>query len=220
MGISLMSLMKIDRNGKAKILTQQEIQLLFTQGLLSERDRALFAVCLYTASRINEASTLRTKDIYDRVGRVRPQLIIRKGSTKGKLGTRTIPIIEDLRLILTRYKPQAGVEYLFPGRYKGHINPESASRVLRKALERVGIEGASTHSFRRTALTQMSDAGIPLRVIQEVSGHRNLSQLQEYLEVQERQVLGAVSTLSMLSPSPRELKESHLDCELVKELRE
>jgi len=33
----------------------------------------------------------------------------------------------------------------------GHIDPESASRILRKALRRVGIEGASTHSFRRTA---------------------------------------------------------------------
>jgi len=52
----------------------------------------------------------------------------------------------------------------------------------------------------------MSDAGIPLRVIQEISGHRNLSQLQKYLEVQDSQVLGAVSTLSMLSPSPVFLK--------------
>jgi integrase/recombinase XerD len=63
----------------------------------------------------------------------------------------------------------------------------------------VGIEGASTHSFRRTALTQMSDNNIPLRVIAEVSGHRNLAQLQGYLDVRPEQVLGAVSSLSMLS---------------------
>ena len=30
--------MKIDRHGKAKILTQSEIQLLFSQGLQSDRD--------------------------------------------------------------------------------------------------------------------------------------------------------------------------------------
>ncbi|WP_442939264.1 tyrosine-type recombinase/integrase [Nostoc sp.] len=46
----------------------------------------------------------------------------------------------------------------------------------------------STHSFRRTALTQMSNASIPLRVIQEISGHRNLEQLQRYLEVSDEQV--------------------------------
>jgi integrase/recombinase XerD len=69
---------------------------------------------------------------------------------------------------------------------------------LRKAFERAGIEGASTHSFRRTALTQMSNAGIPLRIIQEISGHSNLEQLQRYLEVLPDQVRGAVSALSTL----------------------
>ncbi len=58
----------------------------------------------------------------------------------------------------------------------------------------------STHSFRRTALTQMSNAGIPLRVIQEISLHRNLEQLQKYLEVSNEQVLGAAASLAMLSP--------------------
>jgi integrase/recombinase XerD len=46
----------------------------------------------------------------------------------------------------------------------------------------------------------MSDNGTPLRVIQEVSGHRNLEQLQVYIEVRDDQVLGAVTGLSMLSP--------------------
>jgi hypothetical protein len=34
--------MKIERHGQAKILTQQEIELLFNKGLLSSRDRTLF----------------------------------------------------------------------------------------------------------------------------------------------------------------------------------
>ena len=46
----------------------------------------------------------------------------------------------------------------------------------------------------------MSNAGIPLRVIQEISGHRNLEQLQKYLEVSDEQVLGAAASLSMFSP--------------------
>ena len=48
-------------------------------------------------------------------------------------------------------------------------------------------------------MTQLSNAGIPLRVIQEISGHTNLEQLQKYLEVKPEQVKGAVATLSMLS---------------------
>jgi hypothetical protein len=50
----------------------------------------------------------------------------------------------------------------------------------------------------------MSNAGIPLRVIQQVSGHRTLSELQKYLEVSDAQVRGAVSALSMLSYSGKQ----------------
>jgi integrase len=71
----------------------------------------------------------------------------------------------------------------------GHIRPDTASRILRKAFDRIGIEGASTHSFRRTALTQMSNNGVPLRIIQEVSGHKSLDILEKYLEVRPEQVI-------------------------------
>ena len=196
--------MKIDRHGRAKILTIAEIQLLFSEGFADnphpERDRALFGICLYTACRINEACTLKTQDVYLGKGKVRDQLIIRKNRTKGKLATRTIPIIEDLRLLLVNYFPAPRSYNLFSGRSgKGHLNSDYAAQILKSACAKVGIIGVSTHSFRRTALTQMSDAGIPLRVIQEISGHRTLDELQKYLEVSEAQVRGAVSSLSMLS---------------------
>jgi integrase/recombinase XerD len=197
---TLTQAMKVNRHGRAKILTQQEIQLVFASGFHKERDKTLFAVCLFSACRIREACTLLTEDIYTPNGQVRQRLIIRKANTKGKLSTRSIPVIDDLRRILNEYYDKAGDVYLFGGRSDGHISEDSAARILRQACFAVGIIGVSTHSFRRTALTQMSNAGIPLRVIQEISGHRNLDQLQKYLEVSDEQVLGAASSLSMLSP--------------------
>jgi integrase/recombinase XerD len=203
--------MKIDRHGQAKILTTAELQLLFNEGFIvqPDRDRALFAVCLYTACRISEAVTLAKRDVYDTKGNVRPELIIRKGNTKGKLATRTIPVIAKL----TAYTPRRNSRYLFPGnelhsRADSHLHRDSAMWLLREACLRVGIEGVSTHSFRRTALTQMSNAGIPLRVIQEISGHRTLDQLYKYLEVRPEQVLGAVASLSMLTPVAKPASET------------
>ena len=193
--------MKVNRHGQAKILAVEEIQLLFREGLTNERDRVLFGVMLFTACRVNEACTLRTEDVYEPSGRVRDEIIFRKGNTKGKLATRTIPVLEDLRVLLTNYRLNVLSGYLFPGKVESHIQPDSASRIFRKGCLRVGIVGASTHSFRRTALTQMSNTGIPLRIIQEVSGHRNLGQLQRYLEVKPEQVRGAIASLSMLSPT-------------------
>lgn len=195
--------MKIEGHGQAKILTQAEIELLFNDGLQTHRDRTLFGVCLYTACRVAEACSLEVVDIYTTKGNVRPTINFRKHNTKGKLATRTIPVFEDLRSLLTAWKPNTGTTYLFPGRHGchhwKHLHSNSADRILREAFERVAIDGASTHSFRRTALTQMSNSGIPLRVIQEISGHRNLEQLQRYLEVEPDQVLGAIASLSMLS---------------------
>jgi integrase/recombinase XerD len=204
---------KVNRHGKAKILNHNEIQTLFNEGLHNLRDRVIFAVCLFTAVRINEAVTLHSQDVYDKRGRVRDELTFRKSNTKGKLATRTIPVLDELRGYLERYKPEAGKLWLFPGGtfrddQTHHITSDSGARILRKAFELTGIDGASTHSMRRTALTQMSNAGIPLRTIQEISGHRNLEQLQQYLEVQPEQVRGAIAALSMLSPvaEPKDVK--------------
>lgn len=192
--------MKIERHGKAKVLNLQEIQLLFNQGLTTWRDRALFGICLYTACRISEACTLRRIDVFDKKRNVRPEMIIRKANSKGKLATRCIPIGEDLSALLTEYNPPLSQQFLFPGRWgKDHISPMSASRILREAFERTEIEGASTHSLRRTALTTMSNNGIPLRIIQAVSGYRSLEVLEEYLEVKDEQVRGAIASLSQVS---------------------
>lgn len=145
---------------------------------------------------------MQTEDCYTPTGKVREEINIRKAATKGKIATRGIPVNRELRSLLATWQPSAGQIYLFPGRHSHnfrHITSDSAAVILREACQRVGIEGASTHSFRRTALTQMSNAGIPLRVIQEISGHRTLSELQKYLEVSDAQVRGAIAALSLLS---------------------
>jgi integrase/recombinase XerD len=196
---------KIDRHGRSKILTPEEIEIIFDEAYSNERDRALYAVMLFSACRVNEAVTLMKRDVYDMKGRVRSEITFRKGNTKGKLATRAVPVIEDLRYRLEVYTPRADSLWLFPGnevgpRRESHLHKDSAMWLLRRACQRAGIEGVSSHSFRRTALTQMSNAGIPLRVIQEISGHRTLEELHKYLEVRDDQVRGAVASLSMLSP--------------------
>lgn len=188
--------MKIEGHGQAKILTPAEIHQLFETGLQSDRDRALFGVCLYTGCRIAEACSLAVADVFDGNGQVLGRVTIRKGNTKGKQETRQIPTHQHLQAYLQAYGMPKGKVALFPGRHgRGQMNPRSADEILRAAYGRVGIIGASTHSFRRTALTQLSATGIPLRVIQEISGHKSLHALQRYLEVTESQIEGAIATL-------------------------
>jgi integrase/recombinase XerD len=182
-------MVKVAGNGQAKVLTITEVRTLFSEGLTCERDRALFGICLYTACRISEALQLHTSDVKSSV------IIFRKGNTKGKLDTREAPIPPPLASLLADYRPKSG--WYFPGKrgVRETLGRHAADQILKRACKRIGIEGASTHSFRRTALTMMSAAGVPLRTIQRISGHRDLGVLQEYLEVSPEQLQKAVLTL-------------------------
>jgi integrase/recombinase XerD len=121
-------------------------------------------------------------------------LTLRKSTTKGKLKTRVVDIQPGLAKLLQAHQVKPG--FLFPGRCPGQpMTRFMADKILKKACERIGLVGVSTHSFRRTALTQMSSAGIPLRHIQEISGHNDLGTLQRYLEVSPDQRRKAVSVI-------------------------
>ena len=120
----------------------------------------------------------------------------RKSTTKGKLKTRVVDIQPGLAQLLTEY-PTFSPGALFPG-MRGRsltLTRFMADKILKAACDRIGLVGVSTHSFRRTALTMMSSAGIPLRVIQEISGHNDLGTLQRYLEVSPEQKKRAVAVI-------------------------
>ncbi|MBZ8183098.1 tyrosine-type recombinase/integrase [Oscillatoria salina] len=180
--------MKVKGNGQAKVLSERELERLFSEGLLTARDRALFAICLFTGCRVSEALALHQDDLKCNT------ITFRKSTTKGKLKTRNVDIHPKLGEFLAEYNPKT--EVLFPGMHgRGTLSRHMADRLLRDACRRIGIEGVSTHSFRRTALTQMHNSGIPLRHVQEISGHSDLGSLQRYLEVSAEQKRRAISTI-------------------------
>ena len=187
--------MKRDRNGQAKILSEEEVAAIFN--LLNPRDRAIFAICLFCGCRISEALSIRAGDVGNGM------ITLRKANTKGKKGSRSLPISLSLEKILNDYinsisrservATASPNEYLFPGRAGDKpLTRAYTDLVLRQACDRLGFKGISTHSFRRTALTRMHAAGVPLRTIQKISGHSSLGTLALYLEVTDENVRDAV----------------------------
>jgi integrase len=86
--------------------------------------------------------------------------------------------------------------YLFPGEQgNGCISRTTVKEIFSNGCKRVGIVGAGTHSWRRTALTEMHRNKIPMRVIQNISGHVRISNLQKYLEVSREEVEAAINLL-------------------------
>ena len=91
-----------------------------------------------------------------------------------------------------------GSDHLFPGRF-GFDKPIS-TRAFMYALDdatlKAKITKFSSHGFRRTALSSGNEKGISLRTLQEISGHKSLRTLQEYLDVSDKQKLEAVNAFA------------------------
>lgn len=182
--------------GQAKVLTSQEIQAVFKL-LDSARDRALFALGLYTGLRISEIIALKQDQLFTEDGGIRYKLVVKRLKKKNTVYS-NIPIHTKLRQILDEYKKELkSGEFIFPSRSstKGHMCRAQAHNVLTEAYKTLRLEGAKTHSMRKTCLTNMSRAGVPLRTVQEISGHANLGQLQTYLEVDPEDTHRAINLL-------------------------
>lgn len=193
---------KINGCGQAAVLSRQEMARLF-RAMSSKNHRLIFAICRYTTERISAVLALEPLDVYDTKGKVRPIItfrgVNRKGS-KGKPGkTRQIPTHPRLRELLDGYEVPQGSKWLFPNSSDPtkHITRQAVDEGLRRACEKAGLgdAGVSTHTFRRTAITELANSGVNIRVIQEVTGHASLAQLKSYIEVSEKQVKEAINLL-------------------------
>jgi integrase/recombinase XerD len=72
--------------------------------------------------------------------------------------------------------------WVFPGIAGQLLSVRGAQTAISKLAEKVGIAGVSSHSFRRSALTAAHQAGLSLREVAEISGHRSLAALERYLD--------------------------------------
>lgn len=185
--------------GQAKILSPQEIKAVF-QLLSSNRDRAIFALGVYTGLRISEICSLRLDQVFTADG-VRYVLIVPRLKKKSVVYSE-IPIHAKLCQALIAYRRDLGTTssnspWLFPSNESesGHFTRKQAHNILSTAFKTLKLENASTHSMRRTLLTTLSRAGVPLRTVQDISGHASLAQLQAYLEVDPEDKQRALSLL-------------------------
>ena len=185
--------MKVHRNGKAAALTPEQFDKLVTAAP-SARYASLWTLQRLTASRIGEALALTWGDVAG--GKV----TFRRSTTKT---TRQVPQSLKLKQALASYRQQwadehghnpASDEVLFPaaGSTTSPQSRQAADKALRATCKRIGLEGISLHSFRRTAAQDAVDRGLPLHVVQKMTGHKSLGSLGEYLQASDEEVLAAI----------------------------
>lgn len=172
--------MKQSRNGQAAILSSQDLDNLIA-ALPAGPHRVLATILRFSASRVSESRQLRWRHV------TKDWLIYPAEITKTK-ETRSIPMSPQLFAVLTEWKTQQGGgtdDFICPGRFGEAITRQAFDKAFRRACTQCGVKGASSHSFRRTQLTEANRAGLSLEFIRSVSGHQNLSSLQRYLSVDD-----------------------------------
>ncbi|HNB22954.1 MAG TPA: site-specific integrase [Candidatus Melainabacteria bacterium] len=182
--------------GQAAILKDKDIQNIF-QVIPSPRNKLLFAIGIYTGLRIGEIVRLETDQVVTENGTVRNKLTVKRLKKRGTVYS-DIPIHPKLRSHIREYVTSTTLgTWLFPSNRSasGHIERVQGHYIMRSAFDALRLDGTSTHSMRRTFLTTLSRMGVPLRTVQEMSGHSSLSQLQAYLAVDPEDTRDAVHRL-------------------------
>lgn len=194
--------MKVNGKGQARIIRPEEEEKLLRK-CQHPRERLLVLLPIYTGARISECLNIRCSDV--RHDGKNPWVRLEKNITKGKRKAREIPVCPLLEEALKEIVGNRAEGYLIEN-LRGFNQPMSrqwGDRTLRRIFREAKIKGASTHSGRRTCLTRLHHAGIPLAVIQRISGHSSLATLQRYLEVSDENLISAARAMEGESKESR-----------------
>ena len=179
---------KRNRYGKAAILSQED-KVIIRYHLKNPKYQLLWDCAIYTGERWGALVQLLLEDCYDKLGQPRNYLLIRPQTRKSHAGksakTREVPTHPKLKESLLNYALPNSI-WLFPtDKGKGsHISFHSAAVKLQKTLSDCGLgdRGISTHSTRRTFITDLHNLGTSIKTIATITGHKSLESLKLYIE--------------------------------------
>lgn len=178
---------------QAKILSQREIgQVLYhiTGTRYHLRDQVMFLLSIKAGLRAKEISFLTWGMVTDASGRVGEVLQLPDNSSKGKSG-RTIPLNKQLKEALCDlYESYPQIpghdQYIVFSERGTKMIPCNISHWFKKIYKALRLEGCSSHSGRRTFVTNAAkriiEAGGSLRDVQQLAGHTSMQMTQSYIE--------------------------------------
>lgn len=175
---------------ETRALTDQEIFRLFDE--LKGEWRPLARFLLHTGLRVSEAFSLSPRD----VDRDLAGVVIRAAVSKTRYARRVpLNLSAQRAWRLAYHHPRAGRSVTW-SRSSQRAPVRSFQLALAAAAARAGIAGrVSPHTLRHTFASRLAGAGVNLRVVQELLGHRRLSSTQHYLHTTQEDLTAAVRML-------------------------
>lgn len=185
---------------QAKTLTQAEIRKVLDYTATRKhcaRNRALVMTTYLSGMRVGEVASLLYKDIVDIEGNIRNEIRLSAEQTKGK-EARIVFVNEKLRKELEQYikvyQPKNVSCKFFYSQKAGSdgFSANTLTQFFHFLYKKSGVYGASSHSGRRTFITNLANKGISVRVLASLAGHKNISTTQCYIDVNDEMKRKAV----------------------------
>ena len=186
---------------QAKTLTPQEIKQVL--GIISldkhaKRNRAMFLLTCWGGLRVGEVAALRYGDVMNENHQVRQEIRLLAMQTKGGV-ERTVYVNERLQKELQAYaKELTRVNLTDPFFYTQKRKGFTANTLAQHFFwlyKRAGLNGASSHSGRRTFITTLAAKGVSVRVLAALAGHAAISTTQKYIDVNDDMKRQAVALI-------------------------
>lgn len=150
-------------------------------------------VGLYTGARRGEIASLS----WDRIDLPNQLLVLDRTKVSD---THEVPIHPALaRRLELRQVP--GEQWVFPGRYGGHVAPAVVWEMVRDVAAQAGIGKVTPHMLRHTIVGAVYDIGRDLRAAQDLAGHTDPSITARYTSRTKRQILNALEQIDWLDDS-------------------
>ena len=180
---------------QAKTLTQQELRRVLDYTATrkhSVRNRALLMTTHLSGMRVGEVASLRNSDVLDAEGNIRNEIRLSAEQTKGN-EARVVFVSDKLRKELELYAHLIGNANINPAlkffysqkRTSDGFTANTLTQFFHYLYKRAGIDGASSHSGRRTFITNLASKGVGVRVLMSLAGHKNISTTQAYIDVND-----------------------------------
>ncbi len=183
---------------QAKTLTQQELRTALGQAALSRhanRDKAMLLLTHLAGMRVGEVAALRVGDVLDAAGQVKNELRLSAAQTKGNEG-RTVYISERLQRELGTYARSlhntTPTAPFFPTQKRTAFSANSLTQHFLLLYKRAGLQGASSHSGRRSFITNLAAQGVSVRVLAALAGHKSIQTTQRYIDVNDNMLRKAI----------------------------
>lgn len=183
---------------QAKTLTPAEIEHVLAhiaQRSYALRNRVMFLTGLWSGMRVGEIASLRVSDVVNTDGSIKAEVRLTAEQTKGRQ-PRTVFLPQKLQQELADYmslRPSAKPHYpLFITGGRKRFSANVMAQHFHYLFKQAGIAGASSHSMRRSFITNLAARGIGVRVLAELAGHRSIAVTQKYIDVNDDMKRNAV----------------------------